>query len=384
MGGGRRDLLLRGRRARRGAETGGLRSHEGAGRAAPGDRSEDRPSRDHHRCAEGAGHGIDTDLDLEHLGGIAAGPTPADDLHGRFPSMIGETTIATFRAMGTEVVLIGPDSVDAAPARRAVRVVRRVFEREERRFSRFRSDSELSLVNATAGRTVELSTGFAALLRRALDGARRTKGRFDPTVLPALIAAGYDRDFDELFAGARNALHPPVPCGRWRHVHLDGHRLRMPEGIALDFGGIAKGWTVDLAVRAALRAGLPWALVNAGGDLRIEGVAPPVAVAVEDPGDPTSESARLHLSSGALATSSTMARAWGDGLHHLIDPRTGKPIDGDVVQATIWAPSCAEAEVLAKAAIVGGLTSIGDVPAAVVTRDGSLVLRMNPTEVVAA
>jgi thiamine biosynthesis lipoprotein ApbE len=71
-------------------------------------------------------------------------------------------------------------------------------------------------------------------------------------------------------------------------------------------------------------------------------------------------------------------------LHHVIDPRSGTPTDGNVVQATIWAPSCAEAEVLAKAAIVGGPASIGDAPSAVVTRDGTLVLRTRQIQRVAA
>jgi FAD:protein FMN transferase len=292
--------------------------------------------------------------------------------------------LATFRAMGTEIALLGPSGLDPDMARSAVRAVIDVFVREEQRFSRFRVDSELSHVNGAAGREVEVSAGFASLLATALEGARRTGGLFDPTVLPALVAAGYDRDFDEVIAGARGALHPPVPCGRWRHVHLHGRRLRMPEGMAIDLGGIAKGWTADLAAVMALRAGLPWALVNAGGDLRIAGDAPTLSVGVEDPGDPTSECTRLHLSSGALATSSIMARAWGEGLHHVIDPRSGTSTVGSVVQATIWAPSCAKAEVLAKAAIIGSPAAIGEAPSAVVTRDGTLVLRTRQIETVAA
>ena len=298
--------------------------------------------------------------------------------------MTSESTLLRFRAMGTAVSVIGPDVSGSRAAARATEAVRTVFEREEDRFSRFRPESELTKVNEAAGRDTRLSPGFAALLRRALEGAERTAGLFDPTVLPALRAAGYDRDFDEVLEGARGALHPAVPCGRWRAVHLDGLHLRMPEGVALDFGGIAKGWTVDRGAEAAVRAGLPWALVNAGGDLRLAGEAPDVTIAVEDPGNPDTECARLHLSSGALATSSITTRAWGDGLHHLIDPRSGKPTAGDVVQATVWARSCAHAEVLAKAAIVGGRSAVAHVPAAVVTVDGDLVLSMSMAQGMAA
>jgi thiamine biosynthesis lipoprotein len=388
VGRGGSDVPLGGGRVRRDPETRVIGAIEGGGRASPGDRSEDRPPHRDRRSAEvddqAAGRSVGADLDLlepfERFLGIGG----TDDLDRRFVAMARESTIVRFRAMGTDVSLIGPGAVDPGTAPRAGRAVRSVFEREEQRFSRFRPDSELSLVNEASGRSVELSAGFASLLRYALEAAERTGGLFDPTVLPAVIASGYDRDFDEVLAGARGALHPPIPCGRWRAVHLDGLRVFMPDGIALDLGGIAKGWTVDLAARAAVRAGIPWALVNGGGDLRIAGAAPAVSVAVEDPGHRESECARLHLRSGALATSSTMARAWGEGLHHLIDPRTGRPTAGDVVQATVWAPTCAEAEVLAKAAVVGGRAAVAHVPAAIVTGDGDLVLSMPMAEGVAA
>ena len=177
-----------------------------------------------------------------------------------------------FRAMGTEVGLIGPAESPAFASSAAM--VRSVFEEQERRFSRFRADSELSRANAAAGAWTGVSLEFAAVVGLALAAWRDTGGRFDPTVLDAVIAAGYDRDFDELLAGARGALRPPRPCGRAGELELVGRRLRMPAGVGLDLGGVAKGWTVDVAAEAAAACGLPWALVNAGGDLRVAGSAP--------------------------------------------------------------------------------------------------------------
>lgn len=278
-----------------------------------------------------------------------------------------------FRAMGTDVTLIAPAGRPGFA--RAAGAVERVFEREERRFSRFRADSELSTVNGAAGRWIELSEAFAALVSFALEGAARTHGRFDPTVLHSVVAAGYDRDFDELLAGARDALRPPRPCGRWREIRLEGRRLRMPVGVGLDLGGVAKGWTIDLAAGAAIEHGLPWVVVNAGGDLRIEGEAPEpgIEVAVDDPEQPGEEGGRLRLTSGALATSSVTRRAWGPGLHHLIDPRTGLPSDGPVLQATVWAPTCAGAEIASKSALLEGALSLANVPAVLVLRDGRIL-----------
>jgi FAD:protein FMN transferase len=281
----------------------------------------------------------------------------------------------SFRSMGTDVELIGPaDDPDLAAA---AAIVRGTFEREDRRFSRFRADSELSDVNRRAGRATAVSPAFAEVVALALEGAERTDGRFDPTLLDAVIAAGYDRDFDELLAGARVAARPGRPGGRWREIVLEGTTLTLPPGVGVDLGGIAKGWTVDRAALGAVVSGSPWALVNAGGDLRIAGDAPEdLEVAIEDPEDASAELGRLRLSTGALATTSVTKRAWGEGLHHLIDPRTGLPAAGAVLQATVWAPSCAEAEVSAKAALLDGERFLERGAALLVLRDGRIVTNL--------
>jgi FAD:protein FMN transferase len=277
-----------------------------------------------------------------------------------------------FRAMGTGVsVILDDDGMGPSAADRAVQVVEETFAAGEHRFSRFRADSELARVNAGAGSAVTVSPPLADLVRFSLQQAVLSRGLFDPAVLAAVTAAGYDRDFDEVLAGARDALRPPVACGRWREIELRGRELRLPRGVGLDLGGVAKGWTVDLAAQAALDAGAPWVLVNAGGDLRVAGDAPPVEVEVEDPGDRSLTIARLSVSGGAVATSSTARRAWGPGLHHLIDPRTGAPADTGVVQATVWAPTCALAEIAAKRALLRGRDAApGDGPVVLVTGDG--------------
>ncbi|HEY1330761.1 MAG TPA: FAD:protein FMN transferase [Actinomycetota bacterium] len=288
-----------------------------------------------------------------------------------------------FRSMGTDVTLLGAVDPGSHAAdgtfAGAARKVERVFARMDGRFTRFTHASELSGVNARAGTPTRVSRAFAEVLRLSLEAAARTEGLFDPTILPALLAVGYDRDFDEVIAGGRLALNPPVPCGRWREVELEGDVLHMPEEVSLDFGGIAKGWTADRAARKAARS-LQWALVAAGGDLRMAGeVLPPggVEIGVEDPRDPSAEILRLRLEHGALATSSVTVRAWGPGRHHLIDPRTGAPADTGVVQATAWGPTCAEAEVRSKWALLGGEAVLNEVPAALVYDDGHVVVSMD-------
>jgi FAD:protein FMN transferase len=285
----------------------------------------------------------------------------------------------SFRCMGTSVTLIAPvpEGRQAARFDEAFEIVRRTFVREDERFSRFRKGTEISLVNASAGTWTPVTAPFLKVAQLALEAARITDGLFDPTVLPALLAIGYDRDFDDLIAGARLALHPPEPCGRWLEVETNDGQVRLPPDVALDFGGIAKGWAVDKAARRVKRL-LPWALVDAGGDLRIVGRPPRggLQIGVEDPLDSSDEILRLSMERGALASSSVTTRSWGPGIHHLIDPRTGRPADTGVLQATMWAPSCAAAEIGSKWALLAGDQILDRLPAILVHEDGSIVTNL--------
>jgi thiamine biosynthesis lipoprotein len=272
------------------------------------------------------------------------------------------------RAMGTTLSIVG--AADGFVA--ATEVVRATFRREETRFSRFLPDSELSRVNAAAGSWVRVSEPFAALVRFSLDAARGSDGAFDPTVLHAMYAMGYDRDLDDVLRQPRSHPRAGARCGGWRDVRLRDRAIRLPSGVGLDLGGVAKGWTVDLAVDAALATGIPWILVSAGGDMRLAGDAPVLTIDVDDPADARSPLLGLRLDRGALATSSVTRRAWGDGLHHVIDPRTGLPWGGEAVQATVWAPRCAEAEVAATTLLLSEPGGPIEVPALVVHRDGAV------------
>jgi len=282
-----------------------------------------------------------------------------------------------FRAMGTSVALITPGNIDPRDQERALRVVEEEFAEQEQRFSRFRADSELSVANRAEARPTRVSEAFAALVGRALRAAADTDGLFDPTVLPAMVAAGYDRSFEDVIVAAREVLRPAAPTGRWREIVLDLGLLTLPDGVGLDLGGIAKGWTADIAARRASDV-LPWGVVDAGGDIRTFGDLPTdgIEIGVEHPFDAQVEVLRLSLTHGALATSSIVRRSWGPNLHHLIDPRTGRPAATDVVQASISADTCVEAEVNAKVALLRGVPALGDLAATLVLEDGSVVTSM--------
>jgi len=237
-----------------------------------------------------------------------------------------------------------------------------MFADVESHLSRFRADSELSRLNKRTGRgAVLVSSLLYRVLAQALAAARQTDGIFDPTVLPMLRQAGYDRSF-ELLADTSDD-HPllPVQSGRsgWRQVCLDpaNNAVKLPVGVAIDLGGIAKGWTVDRASEL-LQAWGP-SLVDAGGDMRASGLpgGEPWPVAVEDPFHPGQEIATLGLNNCAVATSTVGKRHWqrnGQCFHHLIDPRTGTSADSDLHTVTALAPSAMEAEIAAKTALLLG------------------------------
>ena len=209
----------------------------------------------------------------------------------------------SFRSMGTEVQVLAPapmldDALDTVGA---------LFEDWDRRFSRFRSDSELCALNAAAGARFAASGPMLEVVAASLIAARVTGGLFDPTVLRRLVDLGYDASFEEPRQDhVARALRPWQP-GRWREIGVDARAgwIQLPDGVALDFGGIAKGMAVDAAVRAlALRAIRP-AAVNAGGDLAVNGeLQSGWPIALDDAG----RSITLH--SGALATSSVLKRHW--------------------------------------------------------------------------
>jgi len=189
-------------------------------------------------------------------------------------------------------------------------------------------------------------------IQSALTAAEFTYSAYDPTVLGALEAAGYSQSFDL----GPTERRQPVPAGRWRAVEIEPSisAVRLPPGVRLDLGGIGKGLAVDGAM--ARMAHLPRALVNAGGDLGLKTApgAGPVIVEVANPWNTSETLCSFGLYRGAVATSSTLGRRWGQGLHHIIDPRTGEPSRSGVVAATVVGTSVAKAEVLAKACIVLG------------------------------
>ncbi len=265
-----------------------------------------------------------------------------------------------FRAMNTRIYTwlytSTPNSTDI------LLDVQDTFDSMEQRLSRFIPYSELSQLNNHTGDEFIASPILFSAVQSALWAATATGGLFDPTILPDLEAAGYDRSFEKV------ERHQPPLNGNgthatrlnFTHVTLKPYNrgIAKPDGLKLDLGGMGKGWTVDRVADRLLTLGA--FLVNAGGDIYAYG-APPncttwTITLPHPPGAPTPVTT-LHVANRAVATSSIIRRRWMRGntpQHHLIDPRTGKPADTDLLTVTVIASRVAVAEVYAKVALILG------------------------------
>jgi FAD:protein FMN transferase len=260
----------------------------------------------------------------------------------------------------TRLVVTRPERLEAA--RQAVESTLREVDLA---YSRFRPDSELSLINCRPGAVQRLSPLLAAAIDAALRGARRSGGAVDPTVGPAMRIAGYDVTFAEV-APRGPALNLRLrPAAGWDRVRFGevSRTVCLPPGVELDLGATGKGLAADLAAAAALEAAGDGAgvLVSLGGDIATAGQPPAggwVVQVSEDSGAPISrDEEAISIASGAIATSSTTVRRWARGevvLHHILNPATGLPASGPWRTVSVVAASCLDANVASTAAIVKG------------------------------
>lgn len=293
------------------------------------------------------------------------------------------TSTESFAVFGTTAVLVVTDPAMLAGARA---IADAELAAVDLACSRFRPDSELSMLNRAHGALTPVSELFAALVEEALRAAELTDGDVDPTCAQALVSAGYDRDFGELQAAGPE---PPVAAGPvpgWRSVLLDPviPAVRLASGAQLDLGSTAKAWAADHCagqIAAGLGCGV---LVSLGGDVAVAGLPPGDGwrVRVTDnhaaPADAPGQT--VTIQSGGLATSSTTVRAWTAGqqaMHHIIDPRTGEPARSVWRTVSVAAATCADANIASTAAIIRSEAAPAwlagsSLPARLVRHDGTV------------
>ncbi|MEO8394148.1 MAG: FAD:protein FMN transferase [Chloroflexota bacterium] len=290
----------------------------------------------------------------------------------------------SFRAMGCTVEAQLQTAEDGAAQ---MATLPAQFEKLEAQLSRFRPESDLMQLNARAGQWTVVSAALYENIALAKHGARLTNGLYNPLVLPALIASGYNRSFETL-----DAVQPGTAgvVGDWQAIQLRRRtsEVCLPEGNALDLGGIAKGWAAAQIADQLAQYGA--CLMSVGGDIAARNAPIGEAgwrISIADP-DSTLPLCELTLCDSAVVTSGIDYRRWqtvdGQPRHHIIDPRTGLSAETDVRTVSIVHPHAPTAEAFAKAVLLLGsrsglewLNQQWDASGLVVRSDGAVLTTSN-------
>lgn len=244
-----------------------------------------------------------------------------------------------FDAIGTRWEI----ETDAEVGGRDRAAVTAEIERFDREWSRFRADSHVTRVGREGGMLA--SSDARAMLDAYRDLSAATDGAVNPLVAESLEALGYDADYSLV---ASEPVRAPTAWEERVSWTTDAVTASVPS--LLDVGALGKGRLVDLIM--AVLADIPGDLVvDAGGDLRVRGAA--VRVGLEHPYDSTKAVGVVSVQDGALCASAVNRRAWGDGLHHVLDARTGVPVR---TWAATWAlaPEAMRADAVATALFFDG------------------------------
>lgn len=220
-----------------------------------------------------------------------------------------------FDGIGTRWEISTPGPLDAGVRARLLALV----ERYDGDWSRFRSDSTVSAMAREPGR-YELPPEAADLGRLYRSLYDITGGAMTPLIGGSLERLGYDAGYSLRTAGSA------LPAPRWEDVLTwDGSALTTTAPVVLDIGAAGKGQLVDLLAIELRSCGVDSFVIDASGDLLYCG-PDTLTVALEHPYDPAKAIGTVPLAGGALCASASNRRAWGDGLHHVLDGTTGLPV----------------------------------------------------------
>lgn len=265
-----------------------------------------------------------------------------------------------FSAMGTmcEVQYATDDGQASAAFAKAVLSWVQGF---EARYSRFRPNSLISRINAAAGRAwVQVDQEMEDMFLVCDNLHTLTRGVLDPTALPLISLWNWRAPAAALPTPAR--IDAARRLTGWQKVQRAPGRVFLPEpGMALDFGGFGKEYAVDLVACIAANHGIPAVLVDFGHDIFASGQPPGRPawhIGLEDPRNPGHTAGSMAITNRGVASSGDYVRRFvfeGKRYGHIIDPRTGWPVDNGCAQATVVAASCLQAGGLSTAAFVLGM-----------------------------
>jgi thiamine biosynthesis lipoprotein len=280
-------------------------------------------------------------------------------------AFVPEKVVGEGHAMGTHLAYAAftTPAVDAPHAHAAFDAATAEIVRLEKLMTTWSPDSEVSRVNAAAGKeAVKVGPETFDVIRESLHASRMSEGTFDITFETFHGLWKFDQDLDP---------HPPSPADvrsrlkfvGFGHVKLDeaASSVFLDEShVRIGLGGIAKGYAVDKASKVLLDSGLVSYFVQAGGDLYTHGDKPggePWQAGVRDPRGPEGDYfAMMPVSDHAFSTAGDYERSYivdGKRYHHIIDPHTGYPATASR-SVTIWAPTALLADEIDDAVFILG------------------------------
>ncbi len=272
-----------------------------------------------------------------------------------------QTFKTEFRAMGTTVsadIVLEKTKEDSA--RKAFREIRTIFEKNEKIFSRFRPDSELSKINQNLGKEIRVSPEMLEVLELCLKFNKISEGYFDPRVIENLERIGYDKDFkshDFNDRSGKEIFLEKIEGGLEDDLIIDARMRAVTIKKRIDTTGIAKGYTVDEAANYLSEKGFQNFIVDAGGDMLAQGVndeGEDWRIGIEGLED---DRLMLKLKNEGIATSGISRKRWtigGRKFHHLVNPKDPENFSYEIKTVTVIAEKTVEADGRAKVLVLMG------------------------------
>lgn len=297
--------------------------------------------------------------------------------------------------MGTVVqikVSIDPAKYSRARVKDAINKAFGEISRIEDVYSVYKDTSEISRINRLRkDERLQITDGVFNLIRKTLDYSGRTDGAFDITVKPLVDLWGRAGRTSKL--PDEHEIKDALKRVGYKNVVLDETARTIhfkKDRMSIDFGGAAKGYATDRAVRVLEESGIENALVNSGGDMYCLGKRTARdlwKVGIQHPRNKNRSFLEVRLKDKAIDTSGDYERYFvigGKRYSHIIDPRTGYPAGGSVVSASVIAADSTASDILATAMCILGekgfdvIKKFGDTDAVLVTEDsGRLTVKMS-------
>ncbi|MDP1620589.1 MAG: FAD:protein FMN transferase [Candidatus Moranbacteria bacterium] len=267
-----------------------------------------------------------------------------------------------FRAMGTDVSV---EIVDGgASADGCLRNVEKIFSENEKIFSRFRKDSELTMLNGNLGKEIRVSDKMYEVLELCMKFYGLSEGYFDPRVLASLEEIGYDKDFrnNDLNSGKNKRIElEKIDCDLREELVLSAGQPAGEKTVLIrrriDTTGIAKGYSVDEAARYLKKEGFKDFVVDAGGDMfasGADGKNESWRIGIEGLDD---KNFALKLDNEGIATSGISRKRWQIGerkFHHLVNPKAPEIFSFEIKTVTVVEKKTVEADGRAKVLVIMG------------------------------